>query len=330
MNAMMQAWALPAAALAAAAMGFSIQRGATCTVAAVAEIVEERRATRLLAMAEAALWVAVGVWSAQRLGWLGQAPPGYALGAWTLAGAALLGLGAFVNRACVFGAIARLGSGEWAYLATPLGFFLGCWSVDALFAPGAAQPLALGSVLPDAPQWLVALVALALAWRAVVLFRAGRAPEQQLVGWSPHSATVLIGATFLVTLLLAGAWAYTDLLADLARGMAQNVWARALLALALLLGAMLGGWSAGLLRMQRPSAPALLRCLAGGLLMGWGSLLLPGSNDGLILLGMPLLWPYAWAAFATMGLTIGAAKLLQGGRRRAGAASARASKAANL
>ena len=38
--------------------------------------------------------------------------------------------------------------------------------------------------------------------------------------------------------------------------------------------------------------------------MGWGSLLIPGGNDGLILVGMPLLWPYAWVAFATMCVSI--------------------------
>ena len=38
--------------------------------------------------------------------------------------------------------------------------------------------------------------------------------------------------------------------------------------------------------------------------MGWGSPLIPGSNDGLILLGIPLLPPYAWLAFATMVLSI--------------------------
>ena len=47
--------------------------------------------------------------------------------------------------------------------------------------------------------------------------------------------------------------------------------------------------------------------------MGWGSLLIPGGNDGLILVGMPLLWPYAWVAFATMCVTIGVALAL--GRR---------------
>ena len=52
-------------------------------------------------------------------------------------------------------------------------------------------------------------------------------------------------------------------------------------------------------------------CFAGGALMGWGSLLIPGGNDGLILIGMPLLWPYAWVAFATMCLTIAAAQVMQ-------------------
>ena len=45
--------------------------------------------------------------------------------------------------------------------------------------------------------------------------------------------------------------------------------------------------------------------------MGWGSLLIPGGNDGLILVGMPLLWPYAWVAFLTMCVSIGAALLAQ-------------------
>ena len=38
-------------------MGFAIQRGATCTVAAVDEVLNRRRAHRLLAMLEASLWV---------------------------------------------------------------------------------------------------------------------------------------------------------------------------------------------------------------------------------------------------------------------------------
>jgi toxin CptA len=62
--------------------------------------------------------------------------------------------------------------------------------------------------------------------------------------WSPHATTV-IAATFVVMLLLAGSRAYTDVLAELARGMSASVGARMLLALALLAGAALGGWTAG-------------------------------------------------------------------------------------
>ena len=45
--------------------------------------------------------------------------------------------------------------------------------------------------------------------------------------------------------------------------------------------------------------------------MGVGSLLIPGGNDGLILVGMPLLWPYAWVAFLTMCVAIGLALVVE-------------------
>ena len=54
----------------------------------------------------------------------------------------------------------------------------------------------------------------------------------------------------------------------------------------------------------------LLRCFSGGVVMGWGSLLIPGSNDGLILIGIPLLQPDAWLGFASMFAAIAAAMLI--------------------
>ena len=110
------------AAACAGLMGFAIQRGATCTVAAVDEIVRRRTLRRLAAMVEASVWVVGGLAIAQTLRVLPALPAGAAVTAATVIGGMLLGLGAYVNGACVFGAIARLGSGEWAYAATPLGF----------------------------------------------------------------------------------------------------------------------------------------------------------------------------------------------------------------
>ncbi len=130
---MIETAAFVAAVICAGLMGFAIQRGATCTVAAVEEIIRGGKASRLVALIEASAWVAAGMIVAQQIGWLKQLPAGYAINHWTAIGAILLGLGAYVNRACVFGAIARLGSGEWAYLATPIGFYLGCLGVTWLF-----------------------------------------------------------------------------------------------------------------------------------------------------------------------------------------------------
>lgn len=104
-------------------------------------------------------------------------------------------------------------------------------------------------------------------------------------------------------------WAYTDVLAELARGMAGNLVGRILLVLALLLGAVIGGWTAGRLRATHIAFVSLAKCFAGGVLMGWGNLLIPGGNDGLTLIGMPLLQSYAWVAFLTMCLTIGLSQI---------------------
>jgi toxin CptA len=305
-------------------MGYAIQRGATCTVAAVDEVLTKGSARRLASLAEASLWVTGGLLVLQVLQVHPVMPAGYALSGWTVLGAALLGLGAWIDGACVFGAIARFGSGQWAYALTPLGFYIGCLTVPGLFAPPAPQHLADVSPVLRAPAWLAGLFVLFVLWRlarplwrprpgaatprhAPLLERAGVALAQRV--WAPHAATILIGITFLVMLVLVGAWAYTDLLAELARGMAANPLARSVLLLVMLLGAACGGWTAGRWRSTPITLTQALRCFAGGALMGWGSVLIPGGNDGLILIGMPLLWPSAWVAIGVMVLVIAAAQL---------------------
>jgi len=295
-----------AAGICALVMGASIQRGATCLVAAVGELVQARSASRLRSLLEAALWVAAGLALLQMLQLAPARPASPAFTAWTVPGAVLLGLGAWVNRSCVFGTIARLGNGEWAYAASPLGFYAGCVGAAALLPPQAMR--AGASPAPDAPLVLLAAFAAMLAMRLV------RARAQPSGGWwTPHTATIAIGLTFLAMLLLVGAWAYTDVLAEAARAMmgmpVKHLGARLALGACLFAGAAFGGWRAGRWRPTMPTAAALARCLAGGALMGAGSLLIPGGNDGLILLGLPLLWPVAWAAVAVMGGSIAAAQV---------------------
>jgi toxin CptA len=284
-------------ALCAAVMGFAIQRGATCTVAAVDELVTRRRGTRLVAIIEASVWVVAGLLFARTFGVAWIMPDGYAIGAATLVGGALLG------------------SGEWAYVMTPLGFYVGCATVARLFPVTPLAHAAHASPVLQGSAWLALLAAAFVIARvayAFVDFSIGapwrlRVRPLATLGastWSPHVATTVIGVAFVVILLLSGAWAYTDVLAELAHGMASSLPARIGLLIALLAGAIFGGYTAGRWRNTRVTAAGLLRCFVGGLLMGWGSLLIPGSNDGLVLVGMPLLLPHAWVAFLAMCVVI--------------------------
>jgi toxin CptA len=325
MSIMLTSAAFVIAAICAGLMGYAIQRGATCTVAAMDEVVRKRGFNRLGAMVEASLWVLGGLAIAQSLDLLGRMPGGYAVTLATIVGGALLGLGACVNKACVFGAIARLGSGEWAYVATPLGFYAGCVTSARVFSFPVQQKLPHGSPVLQASTWLALAFAAFLLWRlGRLLFAPGaevEAPGTPLLRrigaglaarvWSPHAATTVIGVTFFVMFVLVGAWAYTDVLAELAHGMAGSLPARCLLVIALLAGAMLGSYTAGRWRNTPPSLAQVGKCFAGGMLMGWGTLLIPGGNDGLILVGMPLLWPYAWVSFLTMCITIGLALVVE-------------------
>ena len=293
-----------------AIMGYALQRGATCTVAAIDEILSNGRASRLLALLEASLWVLGGVLIGNALGLMPPMPAGYAITMWTVLGAAVLGLGAAVNGACVFGAVAQFGSGNWVYLATPVGFFIGSALGQASSAQMLPQKLADSSWAFQTSPWLAFVVALVMLWRLLTslwqIRPDAQSRTQALISqvWQPHAATQVIAITFLFMLWLFGAWAYTDVLAEWARGQFANTGVRGLLLVALWAGAALGGWTAGRFRSQRADVKGVSRCLLGGALMGAGSELIPGSNDGLILTGIPLLWPHAWLAFAVMCATI--------------------------
>jgi toxin CptA len=115
---------------------------------------------------------------------------------------------------------------------------------------------------------------------------------------------LLIAVTFVITMLTVGAWAYTDALTALARAMNAQLGLRGVMVLALLGGAIGGGWLNGTLRPVPVRRADLGRCLAGGGLMGLGAVLVPGGNDGLIMVGLPLLQAQAWVAVPAMAITI--------------------------
>ncbi len=303
------------AAVCAAIMGYAIQRGATCMVAAVNEVLTKRRATRILGLLEAAVWVAGCVLVWRMLGGAVALPIGYPATLMTVAGGLLLGLGALVTGACVFGAVARFGSGEWAYALTPIGFFAGCATLWPLI--GKFPPMHVASPLFSA-SWLLVPFAIFAVWRVVEAIGAGRAGMLAAHVWTPHRATAVIGIVFAISLIAVGPWAYTYALLSLAQGSIDGVLVKFALLFMLFAGALLGGWTAGRLKLTAPTRIAVIRCFGGGVLMGWGSLLIPGGNDELLLVGIPLLQPYAWVAVSSMAVAIAAGMAAERRFSRAG------------
>ncbi|MFM5886281.1 MAG: YeeE/YedE thiosulfate transporter family protein [Novosphingobium sp.] len=296
------------ALICAGLMGYAIQSGATCMVYAVSELIEKRRASRLVAMLEAGLWVAAALMLAALLQNDAVSLASYGASGMTVLGGVLLGLGAYVNGACVFGSVARLGSGEIGYLITPLGYFLG---VKAILAAQTHLPGASTASLP-LPLFLLVVLAVYAAFRAARItwgtLRRDRSADAPKL-WNPHVATLVIGITFAVMLLAVGRWTYPELLSDLAAGNTGNTLWRIFLFAALLLGARLGGMRHGFAVWILPTAARIKACPIGGAMMGIGGALIPGGNDGLILIGLPFLMPYALLALATMITAIAVAML---------------------
>jgi toxin CptA len=300
-----QPLALLAALLAAAGMGYAIQQGGTCMVAALDQLVRRGSAKKLLALAECSLWTSALGLAVAAAGIAFLASPAYPLGPATLAGGLLLGAGAWLNGACVFGSIAKIGGRDWHYLLTPPGYFIGGLMHYWLLG-GFAKPLGKHLPLDQVPVFAVMLVA-SLTASVLIWRRSGRSLASL---WNYRHATIAIGLAFVVLAVVAGPWTYTEALGRASHGQGIPHWPQLALFSALMGGAVFGGrgsTAAIALGLRRA-----IFCLSGGALMGFGGSLVPGGNDNLILVGLPGLQPHAWVAIGAMALAIAAGLLGEG------------------
>lgn len=291
-------------------VGFALQRGSLCAVLAVRDVIEEKRWARFNAFLECAAWALLGLIVADALGvkpidaWVWQESVLAAI-----AGGAIFGVGALVNGACAFGSISRLASGETSFLALITGLVAGGLLAGQFGASGAIaahMPFAISG-------WLLVVFAAALTafalWRIVGAWRATPGVEQTMAKiaaprWPPALAMFAIALANVGLLLLVVDWPYTTFLVDLASGRSANNETRALLALTLLAGGFAGAATAGRFRLRGASAKELFTRACGGALMGFGATMIPGGNDALVLMGLPLLQPTAVAAYLAMIATI--------------------------
>lgn len=301
---------LAAAFLLAVIAGFAAQRGSICAVAAVRDLVIDRRWRRYVAFLECSAWSLLVLSLARVFGVTpSSSPQDYPPGLSSVIGGALFGAGALVNGACTFGSAARLGRGEVVFAAMPLGFVLGVMAANAL----AASPA--GSANPADFTSSSAVVALIVFFAGFQFFRIAAevsgprdairrlaAPE-----WRPSLSMGVIGVSSALLMIFFAPWPYSKLLVDIGTGAAGNHTAlKIILAFAFIGGASIGAATRGALKFIMPTARALAEKAVAGMLMGAGSFLVPGGNDAMVLVGLPHFFAYAIIAYLSMSVTIAA------------------------
>ena len=298
----------------AALIGFAAHRASLRTVLAVTEVLSTRRAHMFLSFIKTVLWIMA---ITMPLIWLmPMGSPrfhGWQLSWAAVAGGLLIGIGAALNGGCAVSTLTKLGAGRLRMFLTLATFCLGLW-VYASLAKSAVVPLRTPAATPyGTPQfWTVVLLAglgLWALWEIVRLWRTreGGLSWRELVlskRYRLSAAAALLGVSNGVLYALHGPWAYTNAAqreVERAVGLggesAGRLW---LLFVALLAGMTLSAWQRGSFRLEWRPSPVWVRNLAGGLLMGLGAGLAIGSNDALLLHGLPGLSPHALPSYLAL------------------------------
>jgi uncharacterized membrane protein YedE/YeeE len=291
-----------AAILTAFAVGFAMKSGGLCTYAAALQIVRERRFERLLAFLGAAAWTSLVVIPAAWL-WpdvlkLSATHPHWQL---ALAGGVVLGVGAWLNRGCVFGTFVQLTGGNLTYVATLLGMVLG--ATAARIALVNRVPQKNLPALAAMPSYWIAIGGLLAILTVLTLVFDLRGRERRPVSFLLIAMVLGIGGGGLFATI--NGWEFAAVMIRASYHAWQLVpTGPTMIAVLSTLSMVAGGVAAAIshnrFTWQAPRLLPSLASLGGGAMMGAAAVIIPGGNDGLLLSGIPALAPHAWVGFIAM------------------------------
>ncbi len=254
-------------------LGFVMNRGSICTVTAAAALVIWRKPARLVALFECAAWAAL----AYSLLDVPAVTEGWRDIYWILPAAVLLGVGTYANGACIFGSVGHLGDGDVSFAFTFLGI-LGVTYIERCFLLDADHTLI--SMRPPLDLIYLALIlALILLFRSAVSFR--RQSEFVRLTWT--MAAIGVASAFLAS-VASGFSITTSIGSDTSIAFAGLVISVCMVG---------GSFMSARMRKRRvvlrwPNRKVIARRTMSGALMGVGALLIPGGNDTLLLVGLPM------------------------------------------
>lgn len=313
-------FALSAVAM-AFAVGFVMKRAGLCTYAAAEEIIQRGDPGRLMVFVGATAWAALVV---VPLTWLFPGlfalSDSHSLWLSALLGGLVLGLGAHLNQGCVFGTFIQLVGGNLTYLGTLAGMSMGVILVDRL--PGVVVPtLDRASALAEpgvvAAGWLIPLGLFALA----MLARPALIGRLQARCTAPVAMVLMVGVGGGLLFAAVTGWDYAEVVTATTRAaLDASLPGPTRLATACTLAQIVGGITAALsdgsFRLQWPCPRPLIGSVLGGALMGGAAVLVPGGNDGMLLIGIPSLAPHSIISFSFMVIAMLALVYLAAQSRR--------------
>ena len=223
-----------------------------------------------------------------------------------IVGAVLLGAGAVINDACLFGTLSRISLGDVRFLALPAGLAAGFALSDrqSLLRPALSR---LNVLMHPSPAGLLAIMVLALLLGVGWVLVGSRRPMPGATGWPLRLSMVLMGACGAVLFLLVPGWTYADAVwrgVSPAAATAMVGGGAVLVAVAAIGGAVASSVLGGSFCYRRPTLVTVLRSFAGGAVMALGAAMIPGGNDSLLLAAVPAATVSGFTAFTVMSLTV--------------------------
>jgi uncharacterized membrane protein YedE/YeeE len=299
-----------AAILVAFFLGFLLSRAHACTFAAVERAFARRRADWIGGLGIVVGWSAFLLLGLSALWQESVDLPAFAAVRWPVVlGGVLLGAGARLNGGCFLGSISLLGRGN----LNTAGMLVGVGAALALLSSEVSlllpvRPLDETRVTTMSNPWLAGM-ALASAVVVATVFRAAVSPASLRLPLRgelpPILALPLVGLAGGMLFALHPNWSYSTLIDRIAHlEFARLSLAEGGSAVAVFLGAGTGAVLQQRFELQLPKLVPFSTSLGGGLLMGLGAGLVPGSNDVLLLWTIPGLALHGLVAIVVMAGTI--------------------------
>jgi len=303
----------------ALALGFSAHRASICTVAAVAEVMTSRTALVFLSFLKVILWVALVnellvLWMPE----LARPAKAHPLNLMALFGGLLFGAGAVVNGGCSFSTISKIAQGNLHVALTLPSFVIGV-IVSAKVLPDMSleMPMPLPGVDEHWSQLVLPVLGLWALWEIVKIIRPnlrggiwrGIASGRYRLSTGAAFIGICSGALYAIH----GRWAYSSKIVDAFIDRPQLQTASGSIAAWLFIFVLLGAIASAITNRQFSYGFAKdmwLRNVAGGFLMGFGAMMVPGGNAALILQDLPALSAHAILAYPAMVLGIALTLLL--------------------